>query len=1345
MSDTEAEVRRPAAPRVLGQLREFDPEVDNICTYLERMELYFDVNAVETRRQVPVLLTVIGAKAYETLRSLFAPTLPREKTFDELIQALKQHFNPKPLVIGERFRFYRRSQLENETVVKFLTDLRRLSIRCEFGDFLDQALRDRFVCGVTSTAIQKRLLAEDGLTSARALEMAQGIEAAESNSKELKAERQIAGLNFAGGSENGQRSERRCYRCGGRNHEPMVCKFKNAKCHNCQNTGHIASACRSEPKRQTAPERSSYKSGGKRRPRSHKWLGTQESSEESSPESMDPANSLFTVRGDSHPPIMVRMKLNKTNVDFELDTGATVTVMSETTFRKLFPKLKLARSGMGLTTYTGEPMKIVGEAIIKDVRYQKQRGHSLSIIVVQGTGPPLLGRNWLCHFRLNWNRIKTVVIEPNALTTLEKEFPEVFSDGLGTVKHSKAKLSVTSDAKPRFYRPRPVPYSLKAGVEKELERLEQAGVIEKVDYSEWAAPIVTVPKSDGQLRICGDYSVTVNPVLEVDQYPLPRPEDLFATLAGGKKFSTLDLKHAYNQIEVDEDSQKYLTVNTQKGLFKYKRLPFGVSSAPAVFQRTMDKILQGLDGVICYVDDLLITGKTDEEHFENLRKVLTRLRENGIKIKKSKCHIGKSMVKYLGHKIDAEGIHATDEKIKAISKAPSPKNLTELRSFLGLLNYYGRFIRNLSTLLHPLNQLMKHDCKWKWTEECETAFTKAKEQITSSKVLVHYDCTLPLKLAGDASNYGIGAVISHVMSDGSERPIAFASRTLLPSEKNYAQIEKEALSLVFGLAKFHTYLYGRKFVLVTDHKPLTTIFGHKKGIPAVAAARLTRWALKLSAYNYQIEFRPTGEHANADALSRLPLATISSVGHSQESALYNLNQIESLPVTSSQLAMATRNDPSLSKLYRFITQGWPGKVDTRFKPFLHRKNELTVESGCILWGTRVVVPLKWQDKLLSQLHSDHLGIVKMKSVARSYIWWPGLDKSIEQLANSCVDCQAVKNSPPVAPLQPWSWPSRVFERIHIDFAGPFQGTMFLIMVDAYSKWPEVTIMRSTTVEKTIEALRSVFASCGLPERLVSDNGPQFTSQEFAIFLKANGIKHSRSAPYHPSTNGLAERFVQSMKQALKASLRTEKSLHQRLCSFLLSYRSTVHSTTGVTPSSLFLKREMRTQFDLLKPDIKTHVAEKQARQKQDHDKHAKARLFEVGDAVMAKNLRPGPDWVKAIVISKLGPLSCLVETEDKLLWRRHVDHLKKLDVRPIRVPEAQEAVSVVDDPEDEVMEMQQDGPELTFDSQSDASPPPLSVPDPIPDSSAPSTVDNTSRYSLRSGTLPPDYYRPLVN
>ena len=567
-----------------------------------------------------------------------------------------------------------------------------------------------------------------------------------------------------------------------------------------------------------------------------------------------------------------------------------------------------------------------------------------------------------------------------------------------------------------------------------------------------------VPKRDGEVRICGDYKVTVNPVLEVDQYPLPRPEDLFATLARGKYFSTMDLSHAYNQLPLDDNARPFLTINTHRGLYQYTRLPFGVASAPSIFQKTMDMILQGMSGVICYLADILISGRTKDGHLDNLRKVLQKLQEHNIRAKKSKCTFMKTSVRYLGHVIDADGLHATDDKIKAIVNAPRPRNVAELRSFLGLLNYYGRFIPNLSSLIYPLNNLLGQKAKWQWTKACKEAVASAKEKIASSNVLTHYDSTLPVQLAADASSYGIGAVISHVLENGEERPIAFASRTLQPSERNYAQVEEEALSLVFGVCKFHSYLYGRKFTLVTDHKPLTTILGPKNGVPPIAAARLQRWALKLAAYSYDIEFRSTDKHANADGLSRLPLHHVEPLGYTSEPSVFNLQQIGSLPVTAAKLAAATRNDRELSRVYQYLTKGWPREVESSLSTYAAKKSELTVEGGCILWGVRVIIPTKWRKRLLLELHRDHPGSCKMKSIARGYMWWPGMDQSIEDLVKSCLDCQQIGKAPPVAPLQPWERPTRVFQRLHIDFAGPFQGAMFFIEVDAYSKWPFVSAM-----------------------------------------------------------------------------------------------------------------------------------------------------------------------------------------------------------------------------------------------------------------------------------------------
>ena len=882
----------------------------------------------------------------------------------------------------------------------------------------------------------------------------------------------------------------------------------------------------------------------------------------------------LTAKNSSSTPIRVQMQVAGQVLTMEVDTGAAVSILPETVYRKKFPQGRLHPSTVVLKTYTGETMKVVG-TFSAQVQYKEQGPCELDLYVVAGSGPCLLGRSWLRKIRLDWHSIATVSSGKDIQDILD-EYKDVFADELGTMKHCKAKLSVARDAQPKFYRARPVPFALRGKVEEALSRLESDGVLEPVNHSDWAAPVVTVPKRDGSVRLCGDYKVTVNPALDVDQYPLPRPEDIFATLAGGQHFTKLDLSHTYNQMELDPDSQKYVVLNTHRGLYKYKRLPFGIASAPAQFQKAMDQILQGMEHVTCYIDDVLITGATREEHLRNLAEVLRRFREQGIRLKLDKCRFLQDSVEYLGHKIDAQGLHTTDSKLQAIREAPPPTNVQELRAYLGLLNYYCRFIPNRATLSQPLNNLLVKDVPWKWTDECAKAFERSKDTLVSSSVLTHHDPALPLKLAGDASSYGVGAVISHVMEDGTERPIAFASRTLSRSEQNYSQIEKEALSLIFGVKKIHLYLFGRNFTLTTDHKPLTTIFGPKHGIPPLAAARLQRWALILAAYNYEIEYRPTGAHANADSLSRLPLKTKEPDVTSDEPAVFNVAQLECLPVTTKQLRAATRRDPILSKVLRCVTGGWPKHCETELRPYWFRRFELTVEGGCLLWGIRVLVPQTLQRRLLDELHRDHPGITRMKTVARSYMWWPGLDKLIENLVKSCSSCLAVKHAPAVAPLQPWVWPDRPWKRVHLDFAGPFQGSMFLVAVDAHSKWPEVQVMKETTAAKTMDALRVMFAAHGLPEELVTDNGPQFVAEDFAMFAKLNGIKHIRCAPYHPASNGLAERFVQSLKMALKASVHDGGSLQRRVLNFLLNYRSTPHATTGVSPSSLFLHRQIRT-------------------------------------------------------------------------------------------------------------------------------------------------------------------------
>ena len=311
----------------------------------------------------------------------------------------------------------------------------------------------------------------------------------------------------------------------------------------------------------------------------------------------------------------------------------------------------------------------------------------------------------------------------------------VFDKGLGTIKGFKADIKLQDGAKLIFCKARPVPYALRQKVEEELDRLEKLGVVRKVERSDWASPIVCVPMKDGSLCICGDFKVLVNQVLLDNPYLLPDTEDIFATLGSGTVFSKIDLSNAYQQMELNTNSQQYLTVNTHKGLYAYQRLTYGIASAPALFQSTMDQILQGMDNVHCRIDDIII--RTDlYEHLQVLDEVLTFLERHGILAKKSKCEFMVSSVEFLGYRVDGEGRHPTDEKITAISEAPSPKDVTELCSYLGLLNYYGHFIPNLSTLLQPLHELLQKGVKWEWSKECETAFQRSKSELMAGRMLV---------------------------------------------------------------------------------------------------------------------------------------------------------------------------------------------------------------------------------------------------------------------------------------------------------------------------------------------------------------------------------------------------------------------------------------------------------------------------------------------------------------------------------------------------------------------------------------------------------------------------------
>ena len=431
----------------------------------------------------------------------------------------------------------------------------------------------------------------------------------------------------------------------------------------------------------------------------------------------------------------------------------------------------------------------------------------------------------------------------------------------------------------------------------------------------------------------------------------------------------------------------------------------------------------------------------------------------------------------------------------------------------------------------------------------------------------------------------------------------------------------------------------------------------------------------LSAYDYSLKYRRGSENGNADALSRLPtVATIDEV--SDMTLDVNMVKMDRAPVTADDVSKETRRDVILSRVHDMILQGWTeqDEVSETYKPFVLRKNELSVEGGTVLWGNRLVIPTSLRKQVLEQLHEAHTGVCKMKALARCYVWWPKMDKDIEKVTSSCVSCLENRSSPEKSPVHAWEQPNGVWERLHIDYAGPFLGKMFLIVVDAYSKWLEVYVTRGSTSSETVEKLRHSFAIHGIPRVLVSDNGTSFVSQEFASFCKKNGIRHVTSAPYHPSTNGLAERSVRTFKEAMKKWKNDGDSTETKVERFLFAYRNTPHAVTGLSPAQVLLKRRPLTSLSKLKLARKDEVGRDCGRQ---------PRKFQVGDAVMTRNYARGEKWMPGVVSRETGPLSYHVEVGGGIV-RRHVDQVISRDSQReevIEVTSEDEGDNNVTDPE----------------------------------------------------------------
>lgn len=800
----------------------------------------------------------------------------------------------------------------------------------------------------------------------------------------------------------------------------------------------------------------------------------------------------------------------------------------------------------------------------------------------------------------------------------------------------------------------------------------ESGIIEEVPEvpTGWVSPLVVIPKADGDIRICVDMRCA-NQAIVRERQPIPTIEEVLLDLNGSTVFSRVDLKWGFHQILLAEESRHVTTFVTHRGLYRYTRLMFGVTSAPEKYQQIIRDVLRGCEGVANIADDLIIHGRGEEQHDKRLLAVLDRLREAGLTLNKDKCEFRLPRLTFFGHEVTQTGIEPSEEKVAAIRQAGPPQNVSEARSFLGLAQFVSKFVPDLSSIAEPIQRLTHKNTEFKWGKEQQLAFEKLKELITHADVLAYFDVNSRTRIVADASPVGLGAVLTQL--HGSEwRVIAYASRRLSDVERRYSQTEKEALALVWACERFNMYVFGREFELETDHKPLEYIYSQK----SKTSARVERWVLRLQAYHFKVVYRP-GKTNIADALSRLNCGFQGNDGEDYDFVHAVVENSVPCALTPAELEKASAEDMELNLIKECVQTGdWS---QCNVPAYLHVKNELCTYGGLLLRGSRLVIPRELRPRVLELAHEGHQGIVKTKCRLRSKVWWPKMDADAEKLCRSCHGCQVVSEYAPPEPMARALPPSGPWEDCAADILGPLpSGESLLVVVDYFSRYFEVVILRSTSSTRLIEALKPIFARFGVPHTLKTDNGPQLVSEEFEAFLAENGIEHRTTTPLWPRANGEVERQNRTLMKSVQIAHIEGKDWRQELQTFLTAYRSTPQMTTGATPFYLMFGREMRSKLPDLRreapitnEEVRDRDWSRKLSQKEyvDAKRIAVASEVEVGDKVLLKNsktnkLSPNYDPNPCEVIDRKGG-EVTIRSTAGAEFKRNVSFVKKYQEKPL--------------------------------------------------------------------------------
>ncbi|XP_062603216.1 uncharacterized protein K02A2.6-like [Saccostrea cucullata] len=1104
-------------------------------------------------------------------------------------------------------------------------------------------MRDKIVFTATGK-LQELLLREDKLTLNRAIQICRAFEQSNIHVKELRenitSSNKVNKLstnkrqkNFTkqkvthkqkSDSQPSSKEKKECDFCGYKHeHGKSNCPAWGKRCDKCNGRNHFKSKCM-------------------------KIHAVGEDSEDS-PELEDSWLLALKSKDRQSKDITAIMNLNDCDVRFQLDSAADVNTICQ----KYVKKEQCRPSNIRHNMWNNTHMKPLGEADLDVINVRSNVVQKLRFVVVQNYLTCLLGKDAIQDMGL---------VTVNSKKFISKVGLEQPLGDLGI-----ATLKVDPSIQPKVLPCRKIPIAIQDSVKQEIDRLVDRGILIPItEPTLWVSQMAVAHKSDGKLRFCIDPQ-PLNTALIREYYRLPVLDDILPKLTNAKVFSKLDVKEAFRHVRLDEKSSKLTTMITPFGRYRWARLPFGLKVSSEIFQRRLDEALSGLEGVFSIVDDIIIAGCGDSEEEAKrdnefkMQKVFQRCEERHITLNKDKEESGLREISFHGHKISKDGVKVDESKVKAILDMPAPTDVSGIKRLCGMVQYMSKFLPDLSKVLEPLRLLTRKDQKWNWDSKCESAFQTLKHKLTETPVLAYFDPSKDVTPQVDSSKEGIGAVL---LQDG--KPVEYASRALTEAERKWAQIEKEALSVLYGLERFDQYTYGRKVFIHNDHKPLSAILRKPLGL---APKRLQDIMMRYFRYDVEFVFEKGVNLVIADTLSRAFLMTTEgSVDERHRILSVSTLQENDVPdVRIQEIKDMTAKDSEMQTLADTIANGWPDNkrdLPTSVRHYFDFRDTLSFEDGLILKGEAVVIPKTLRSEMKIRLHKAHLGYDSMIRRARGVIFWPGMKSDIKQIADYCGICQERKPRNCKEPLLQHSTCEFPWQKIGLDLF-EIQGKHYMVSVDYFSSFIEVDYLPTTTSARVISLLKKQFSRFGIPNVIISDGGPQFRCQEFQDFVKTWKIDHRFSSPMHQQANGKAESAVKIIKTLMIKAQEDETDPYEAL----LEQRCTPRQDTGLSPAQMMFNREihatlpMRSQVNNDFGIVKSKHRSRQIAVKKSYDKKARnLPEVDIGQSVYFQH-REGQNWKLGKVIQILGQRTYIITDQQGVEYRRNRIHIRPTKIQ----------------------------------------------------------------------------------